>query len=753
MVTKAGTFTPQVLLSAPRRSAGVPNQAGTHVLYTQSTYSFEDHKKRTELRCLETKTTESRLITDEEGLNEPLWLEGENDTFVCLKSGKESTTEVVTCKLGSADSKAEFQVAGHIDAPASSLKIAKLGDGKYAIVVAAQASPDGSLFNPEKQTKTQSTGKLYKSLFVRHWDHYATKEKNSLWYGTLQKSSDGKYSMSGLTNALKGTKLESPIPAFGGTDHFDVSQSGIIFVSKDPELNPALNTRCVCYLVELSTFEESTPPKPFDYSIPGYDGACTSPVFSPDGTNAAYLQMKTNGYEADQNEIVLIVDVKDAKSASVAHTAESKKSWDRSPGSIVFSSDGKMLLCPTEDQGTSCLFGFPIRSDYKGPLPVKLTSNGSVSDVKPLSGDRVFISGSTLVDYSSYGIIEYDLEKNRTSRAFEHSASRDGGSLGLSRSQVSSIRFPASDPSVNKEVHAFVMTPSHFDKSKKYPLAMLIHGGPQGAWGDSWSTRWNPAVFAEQGYVVVFPNVTGSTGYGQAFTDAIRRDWGGAPYEDIVNCFKHISDNMPFVDTDRAVALGASYGGFMMNWINGHDLGKKFKALVNHDGVFSMAGQLASDELYFPFHDLGGQPWSSASATNPAGKVATKLFGDTTLDTWQKNDPSHHLSEWSTPSLIIHNAKDYRLSIAEGLSAFNVLQAKGIESQFLTFPDENHWVLKPENSLVWHKVVLNWINKFVGLPRFSNEDDEEEEVAFLGGVKESDKDDGSAMPTMGDPGT
>ncbi|KAL8666649.1 MAG: hypothetical protein Q9202_001187 [Teloschistes flavicans] len=236
-----------------------------------------------------------------------------------------------------------------------------------------------------------------------------------------------------------------------------------------------------------------------------------------------------------------------------------------------------------------------------------------------------------------------------------------------------------------------------------YLIYHLLVTGQKGAWTRSWSTRWNPAVFAEQGYVVICPNPTGSTGYGQAFVDAIGGSWGGLPYDDLVKGFDYIKETLPYVDTDRAVALGASYGGYMMNWFQGHPLGRAFKALVCHDGVFSMTDQMSSDEQYFPNHDLKGPYWKSKA-------------------TWEKWDPSRFTGNWSTPMLVIHNALDYRLPISEGLAMFNVLQERGIESRFLTFSDENHWVLKEENSLVWHTVVLNWINKFVGLPPYKDGD-------------------------------
>ena len=202
--------------------------------------------------------------------------------------------------------------------------------------------------------------------------------------------------------------------------------------------------------------------------------------------------------------------------------------------------------------------------------------------------------------------------------------------------------------------------------------------------------------------MVICPNPTGSTGYGQDFVDAITESWGGLPYEDLVNGFEHIKEHLSYVDTDKAVALGASYGGYMMNWFQGHPLGRAFKALVCHDGVFSMANQISSDEQYFPNHDLGGPYWTSK-------------------ETWEKWSPHRFTGDWSTPMLVVHNELDYRLPISEGLAMFNVLQEKGIESRFLSFSDENHWVLKEENSLVWHTVVLNWINKFVGLPPYKED--------------------------------
>ena len=422
--------------------------------------------------------------------------------------------------------------------------------------------------------------------------------------------------------------------------------------------------------------------------------------------------MKKDGYEADKNRIVIIPEIGNSKASAyeLHQSSDGEGSWDRSPGSISFLTNETLTLL-AEEEGRVCLWTSDVSKGDKHPQ--KHTQSGSVSEAKPISKSDVLISSTNLVDNSVYSTLSLT-SSGKPSRILS-SNSDSGKAFGLSPSQFSEFWFKGAN---KHPVHALVMKPSNFKSSTKYPLAYLIHGGPQGAWNDQWSTRWNPAVFAEQGYVVVCPNPTGSTGYGQAFTDAIHQSWGGLPYDDISAGFEHIKANLPYVDTSRSVALGASYGGYMMNWMQGHPLGREFKAIVTHDGVFSMAGQLASEEQYFPLHDLGGPVWKNQAE-------------------WDKWDPSRHTGNWATPNLIIHSELDYRLTMAEGLAAFNVLQMRGVESRFLYFPDENHWVLKPENSLVWHRVVLNWINRFVGLPAAGSENVKmDKEAAPVRGIEE-----------------
>ncbi|KAF2875028.1 dipeptidyl-peptidase-like protein V precursor [Massariosphaeria phaeospora] len=715
MTIRAVKFTPEVLLSAPRRSSGNPNSDGSKVLYSSSTYSFAEHAKKTEIRVLHVQSQQTTLISDDPVASEPKWLG--DDAILLLSSGDDGVTSV---KVGKVENFGDISyTVGTIDGPVGNLKLHALGTDEFAIAVTGKTTPDGELFNPEKAKKPLTSGKLYKSLFVRHWDHYVTENRNAIWLGKLSKK-DGKFELSEMRNALKGTRLESPVEPFGGTDHFDIASTGLVFTAKDPELNPALHTKTNIYLVTSSSFWDGKPktlPSPQQVQVSGFEGASTSPTFSPGGTQIAFLSMKTDGYESDKNQLFIIPDYRTPSWVVHAFTSkDGKGSWDRSPQGIFWSPDKSHLYLAAEEHGRVCLFSTDISNAANATFPRMIVKGGTITDAQSLKNGDIFLSSNSLIENSLYSVLPlasrkdqhiytlpiddrpYDAIPSKPTTKYVSSQTRSGSMFGLSRKQVIEVQWPGAGK--NTSVHAWVIKPSKFNENETYPLAYLIHGGPQGAWEDSWSTRWNPAVYAEQGYVVVAPNPTGSTGYGQDFVDAIQGQWGGLPYKDLVKGFEYIASNLHYVDTDRAVALGASYGGYMINWIQGHELGRKFKALVCHDGVCSMSGQLASEELYFPFHDLTGPLWDNA-------------------DAWAQWDPSRFTQNWKTPQLVIHSELDYRLTISEGLAAFHTLQARGVESQFLTFPDENHWVLKPENSLLWHETVLDWINEHVGLEKYT----------------------------------
>ena len=370
---------------------------------------------------------------------------------------------------------------------------------------------------------------------------------------------------------MKGSRLESPISPFGGQDNFDLGTNVVGFVARDPALSPATNTKSNFYFVIIDGQTYSEPKK---IEVEGLEGASTAPAFSPDGNGVAFLQMRENGYESDKNRIILCVDLsKSSATLELLKSDDGKGMWDRSPSAITWSNDGKALFITAEDRGSDRLFRLMVPYGLPDNDPPTLLKHpGSISDVRTLGRDSSYLllSSSDIVDNSKYSIMD---SSGSAEAKIISSNSQNGSFFRLSPNQVSDIWFQGAQ----EQIHAWVIRPSNFSLEKTYPLAYLIHGGPQGAWTDSWSTRWNPAVFAEQGYVVICPNPTGSTSYGQAFTDAITESWGGLPYEDLVKGFEYIKETMQYVDTSRAVALGASYGGYMMNWMQGHSLAKEFR--------------------------------------------------------------------------------------------------------------------------------------------------------------------------------
>jgi dipeptidyl aminopeptidase/acylaminoacyl peptidase len=688
------------MLSAPRRSAAIPNADGSLALYTVETYCFETHQRTREIRLFEIASKKSSLVSGEPNASEPHWLENE---ILHLRESENGSTQLL---IASPNEPTTSCVAGTVPGSISGLKLKQLEPGKVAVMCNGKATRRGSLCGTETTPEKHHTGMLYESLMVRHWNAYTTPDTNALWYGILQLSGTedgGRYSLSPLVNALKGTGLESPLPPWPNSTHYDISKDGIIFVAKDPNLDPAFNTKTDFYFLSIPNFASATSSAPRKVTVSGLEGASSSPVFAPDGETAAYLQVRENGAEADQNRVILVegCNTEEITARELFTSEDGNGLWDLSPSRVVWSNSGEYLYLITEDAARTLIFKADSQTaPTTTTLPEPITDEGEVTDFYPLrsNSSQLLVSSNSRIENSLWSILDPEAPSKTVVLS---SNTNHGAVVGLSPAQASSIWYTGSN---NHKIHALLFTPSTFDPSsdsdRTYPLLYFIHGGPQHACRDSWSTEYNPAVFAEQGYVVVAPNITGSTGYGQAFTDAVTHNWGGSTYDDLVAGFDYIHANLPYVDTDRAVAIGPSFGGYMINWLHGHALGARFKALVCHAGYFStVSGLPATEEQFFVMHDFGG-PLSNLSARE-------------VYDRW---DPARYTANWATPTLVVHNGMDYRVPISEGLATFNVLQSRGVESRFLTFPDEGHDMAGEENSRVWHAVVLNWCNRFVGLP-------------------------------------
>jgi dipeptidyl aminopeptidase/acylaminoacyl peptidase len=488
MTVRAKKFTPEVLLSAPRRSPATPNPAGTLALFTVSTYSFQSHSKTSEIRVLDVETGQSKLLSSDGSASEPTWLL-EDDLVLWLKGGEGGKTNLVIADAGNFENRQEYfkisqnselivnspETVATFDGQVSNLKVTRLDANSIAFAVTGLATPSGDLYNAQNAKKEHSTGKAFSSLFVRQWDAWVTENKNTIFYGVLKKSQGvNSLSVSPVVNALKGhsVKLESPVPPFGGSGDYDISKNGLVFVAKDPKLNPANYTKTDLYYIPLKTFAEPQAPSPQIVKTGSLKGYSNGPVFSPDAKSVVFQRMKDIQYEADKTRLILVPDLTDLTNVQEFYeTEDGVGAWDLKPDAITFSNDGSELYVTAEENGHVKLFKLPASPRHATKLPEALTSEGSVTSAKTLADGRLLISSNSLVENSAYSVLD---PKNPSSATLISSNSKSGKALGLSRDQVDEIWYEGAG---DYKVHAWVVKPSDFDKSKKYPLAYLIHGG------------------------------------------------------------------------------------------------------------------------------------------------------------------------------------------------------------------------------------------------------------------------------------
>lgn len=691
--TKALAITPEQLISAPRRGVATPNDAGDTALFSFSQYSFDKHASSSKLQLLDVNTgaiRDSGLNTSE--INEVVWLPGSKSGIIYINGTNEEIPGGVTIWIGDISNPGNSTQVASLDAAYSGLKVAKTSTGDLHFLVNALAYANGTAYNEESAITSRHKGRLYENIYPRHWDSWLTKQRYAVFAGKLLANSSHALAGSGLRNILHGvnftlTRPESPVQPFGDSGDYDISPDGqtYAFLSKATHLNKAKFTASYIYVgpVDGSEVAKAINGPGSKADAAGHKGASGQPTFSPDSSKLAYVQQDGENYESDRTQLY-VSDVTGRGTVSGDFKVLSA-GWDRSVSSLHWSPDSKSIFVSAEDFGLVRAFNFPLTSDanYK---PSNLTAVTSISGFSVLPDASLLVSSNAVWTSRDF----YVLSANGTQKALFSSTTADKELSGLGSQTYSEFFYHGS---LGIDLHALVVRPSNFVANKTYPLAYIIHGGPQGANNNAWSTRWNFQVWADQGYIVVAPNPTGSTGFGQYLTDAIQGNWGGNPYDDVVLGWEYVKANLSSVDTVNGIAAGASYGGYMTNWIQGHDLGREFKALVTHDGISQTLGAYTSEELWFIDHDYNGTIYDEGS----------------TYDKW---NPFDHIANFSTPQFVIHNTLDYRLPESDGLGLFNVLQSKGVPSRFLNFPDENHWVLKPENSLFWHQEIFNWINHY-----------------------------------------
>ena len=515
----------------------------------------------------------------------------------------------------------------------------------------------------------KSSGVVYDGLFVRHWDTWADGRRSRLFVAALP---EGKAkpvaSATSLTDRLDG---DAPSKPFGGADEYTWSPDGasVVAAIRVAGKGEAWSTNFDLYRLAA---DGSSAPVNLTASNPAWD---TGPVFSADGKTLFYRAMKRPGFEADRFGLM-------AMDLATKQVREIAPSWDRSADGIVVSKDGATIYTTAQDVGQHPLFAVDVASGTAKPV----VAEGSISAFD-IAGDTLAFTRNTLKTGDQLFTSTLAGAPLRAITPSAQDVLKD-----VSFGDFEQFTFTGWN---NETVHGYVVKPHDYVEGRKYPVAFLIHGGPQGSFGNGWSYRWNPQTYAGQGYAVVMIDFHGSTGYGQAFTDAISQHWGDRPLEDLQKGWAAARQKYAFLDGGKACALGASYGGYMINWIAGN-WNEPWKCLVNHDGVFDTRSMgYVTEELWFTEWENGGTPFDKP-------------------ENYEKWNPVNHVAKWRVPMLVVQGEKDYRVPVDQGLSTFTALQRKGIESKLLYFPDENHWVLKPQNSILWHDTVNAWLKQHIG---------------------------------------
>jgi dipeptidyl aminopeptidase/acylaminoacyl peptidase len=514
--------------------------------------------------------------------------------------------------------------------------------------------------------RDKSTGTVYDKLFVRHWDTWADGRRNQLYIADASNASQP-------VLLSKGIDGDVPSKPFGSEDEFNFSPDGktVYFDARIAGKTEPWSTNFDVYSVPS---DGSAAPRNLTADNLAWDA---NPVVSPDGRTLFYTAMKDPGSEADRFGIWAL----DIASGS---KREVDPLWDRSASTLTVSADGKTLYTTTDDNGQHPLFAIDVATGKVATL----VTDGSVSGFS-ISGDKVLLIRDDLKRPAD--LYTADVKGKGLKQVSHFNAQR------IKSAQTGDFEFYTFKGANGDPVQGYVVKPVGYKKGKTYPVAFIIHGGPQGAMTNSWSYRWNAQTYAGQGFAVVTVNFHGSTGYGQKFTDAISGDWGGKPLEDLKAGWSAALTKYKFLDGDRACALGASYGGYMVYWIAGV-WNQPWKCLVDHDGVFdARAMYYDTEELWFEEKENGGTQYDHP-------------------ENYERFNPINHVKDWRVPMLVIHSGKDFRIPETQGMGAFTALQRRGIPSKLLHFPDENHWVQKPQNSVQWHEEVNAWLKEWTAPP-------------------------------------
>lgn len=544
-------------------------------------------------------------------------------------------------------------------------------DGKF-IAFASRVYPDcadqACVEQRDKEAEESAVkARVYDELLYRHWDTWWDHKRSHLFVlnvanGEFKDVTPGDY--------------DAPSIALSGGFTFSPDSKYLIFTSNHDEMVAASTDNDVWRVPVGGGELELLSTKCKDRDFSGND---SDPQFSPDGRYLSFLSMKRAGFESEKPDLIL----RDMKRGKFSNLTADK---DIRINSYCWLPDGKSLLLRVDEKARLKIMRLEIKS---GKL-VELVGEGNNRYLSVSADGKQFayLHERTTKPYELY----IGSTKNGASRQLTNFNTELLADVEMN--DMEEFWFKGAN---NDDVHGFIVKPPFFDPAKQYPAVFFVHGGPQGAWQDEWHYRWNIQMWAAQGYVMVMINPRGSTGYGQKFTDGISKDWGGKVFEDLIAGQAYVLENFKFIDKNRIAAAGASYGGYMMNWIEGHmdAFQVPFRTLVNHDGTFNLyTNFLTTEELWFPEWEFNGPYWEDEQY-------------------YRKWSPHNYVNNFKTPMLIIHGERDYRLAYTEGLMPFTALRRKGIPAKLVIFPDETHFVTKPQNSRFWHETIFDWLDSYI----------------------------------------
>lgn len=628
---------------------------GKNIVFSVTSYNMEENKGATDVWITDNNGKNPKQILT--SVSQPQFMNNgkniffvkEGNAFSCDLSGN---NQKQLSNFYSGISGAEFSNVGNQILFASSV---------YSECETQDCNED--IDNERENSKVKA--EIFTELLYRHWNDWRGPKISHLFLMDLETKKHADLTLN--------SKFDTPPLALGSANDYSFSPDGkeIAFAMNTSDFLAASTNNDV-FILSLKDVKEGTQTPSTKISISlGNDN---QPVYSPGGKYIAFRSMERAGFEADKQRLMLY-------NRKTKTTSDISKGFDLSVGEIVWSNDSKSIYFTSANEIYNSIYKIDISNSKLTTILEKVVvSSLQLSN----NGDKLFFKNQNAT-------MPYEIFSANTNGTNLSQITDMNGSL-LSQIEMNKVETFWSDGAEGAKVQSIILKPPFFDSSKKYPLIFLIHGGPQGHWNDDFHFRWNLQMFASQGYVVVAPNPRGSTGYGQNFTDGISQDWGGKVYTDLMNSYDYALTNYSFIDGENTFAAGASYGGYMINWIEGHN--DKFNALLCHAGVYNLESMYGTtEELWFPEWEMGGTPWENR-------------------ELYEKWSPHMFVENFKTPMLVTHGAYDFRVPFGQAMELFTALQKMKVESKLLYFPDEYHFITKPQNAKLWWNSIYNWFDNY-----------------------------------------